>query len=146
MEQTYSDHYELFVYLGENSCVEVIRNPKPSFSQCIEFTLEVHATVFRSTNQDTDDTGDVQVVSPSDASSIPFVEQDEVDIVFDCIADCRCLPEVELVKDFDEEVRSLHLDNTQDIAGVQLPDRFQAVVSFGQFAPDLTRDDNLGKL
>jgi hypothetical protein len=53
-------------------------------------------------------------VSPSDASSVPLVKQNEVSVVFDRIADCCRLPEVEFVKHFDEQVRALYLDDAQE--------------------------------
>ena len=126
--------------------MEIVGNPEADFAERIEFLLQLYFIGFRSTEKNTNDAGNLQVVSPSDASSVPLVEQNEFSVVFDCIADCRCLPEVEFVKHFDEQVRVLNLDDAQEIVVSQLSERLQALLSLGEFVPDSAWDGNVGEL
>jgi len=83
----------LLIYFREGACIEVVGNPKADFAESIEFLLQLYFIGFRSTKKNTNDAGNLQVVPPSDASSVPLVKQNEVSVVFDRIADCCRLPE-----------------------------------------------------
>ncbi len=76
--------------------------------------LQIYLIGFRSTKKNTNDAGNLQAVSPSDASPVPFVKQNEVSVVFDCIADCCCLPEIKFMENLDEQVRALYLNDAQE--------------------------------
>lgn len=130
----------------ENARVEVVGDPEPGVAKRVEFRLDIDGSGVGSAEQNSDHARDCQIVSSSHAPAVRFVDEHEVRVVLDRVADRGRFAAVQFAKHLGEQRRLFDRHDGEKLSVAQLAKRIGPFGSVDELVPDLARNGDAGEL
>lgn len=108
----------LFDFFGsgvDRPLIEIIADPKPSVTKLFECRFDSDFVSPSASEEYSDDTSNGKVVTTSDSSSVPFVDQYGIGIAFDRQCNRRCFATVEFSSEFTNEILTFQFDDCDEV-------------------------------